>query len=53
MTEKDELIRQLSSKSDRYGNKIIDFLNKNNLYGLIEATEEQLKEFINRSKNED
>lgn len=42
----DELIDIISSKSDRYGDKLIDFLNKNNLTGLQEATIEQLQNYI-------
>lgn len=42
----DELIDIISSKSDRYGDKLIDFLNKNNLTCLQEATIEQLQNYI-------
>lgn len=43
---KSDLIDIISSKSDRYGDKLIDFLNKNNLTCLQEATIEQLQNYI-------
>lgn len=43
---KDELINIISSKSDRYGDKLIDFLDRNNLISLQDATVEQLQNYI-------
>jgi hypothetical protein len=43
---KDELINIISSKSDRYGDKLIDFLDRNNLISLKDATVEQLQNYI-------
>lgn len=45
-TEKDELIDVISKASDRYGNRLIEFLERYKLSGLIEANIEQLKEYI-------
>lgn len=43
---KDELINIISSKSDRYGDKLIDFLDKNNLMSLQDSTVEQLQNYM-------
>lgn len=48
MTNKDRLIQQISDMGDKYGNKLIQFLNEYGLVSLLEATEEQLQEFINK-----
>lgn len=45
-TEKDEFIDVISKASDRYGNRLIEFLERYNLSGLIEANIEQFKEYI-------
>jgi hypothetical protein len=47
LDEKNELIKVISSRSDMYGNKLIDFLEKYDIEGLMYATVEQLKEYIN------
>lgn len=46
MTEKDALIDKISKAGDRYGNLLIEFLERYNLMGLWEATVAQLKKFI-------
>lgn len=43
---KSKLIKYISSKSNRYGDKLVDFLTMYNLTGLIDATVEQLSEYI-------
>lgn len=43
---KDELIKIISRNSDRYGDLLLKVLDKYDKHGLIELTEEQLKEFI-------
>ena len=42
----DELIEIIASKSDRYGDKLIAFMDKYSLGNLQQATISQLKEFI-------
>lgn len=42
----DELIQIIASKSDRYGDKLIAFMDKYSLSNLQQATIPQLKEFI-------
>ena len=42
----DELIKIIASKSDRYGDKLIAFMDKYSLSNLQQATIPQLKEFI-------
>lgn len=44
--EKDRLIETISRASDRYGNKLIDFMSQYHLINLQSATVEQLKEYI-------
>lgn len=43
---RDDLIDIISRKSDRSGDKLLDFLNKNNLISLQDATVEQLQSYI-------
>lgn len=45
-TEDTELIDKISKAGDRYGNLLIEFLERYNLMGLQDATVAQLKEFI-------
>lgn len=42
----DTLIHIISQASSRYGDRLIDFLERYHLSGLIEATTEQLEEYI-------
>lgn len=43
---KDQLIRYISKRSDKYGNKLIEFMNLYHLINLPSATVEQLQEYI-------
>lgn len=43
---KSDLIDIISSQSDRYGDKLLDFLDKNHLTCLQDATVEQLQNYI-------
>lgn len=43
---RDFLIQIISDASDRYGDKLLAFLDKYHLAGLKDATEEQLETFI-------
>lgn len=43
---KDELIQIISNKSNRYGDKLLAFMDKYSLDNLQQATIPQLKEFI-------
>lgn len=43
---KDKLIQIISNASNRYGDLLIECLDKYNVNGLVELSEEQLKEFI-------
>lgn len=49
MTLKDEYISKISSLSDRFGNKLIEFLERYNLIGLKDATDCQLKDFYDNA----
>ena len=42
----DDLITKISKASDRYGDKLLQFVDRYDLMGLCEATVEQLQEFI-------
>ena len=42
----DELIEIIASKSDRYGDKLLAFMDKYSLGNLQQATAAQLREFI-------
>lgn len=44
--EKYKLITKLSQMSNKYGDKLIDFMNRYNLNNLQQATVEQLKEYL-------
>lgn len=46
MSEKSALIQRISAASDRYGDKLVDFMNRYGLYCLAEATVEQLREYV-------
>ena len=46
VSEKDRLIHFISSCSNYYGDKLLDFMDKYHLTALKDATEFQLKEFI-------
>lgn len=43
---KTELIKIISAASDRYGDKLIDFMDKYDLQNLAQATADQLKKYI-------
>lgn len=43
---KSRLISIISNASNKYGDKLVDFMDKYNLYNLQSATEEQLQEYI-------
>ncbi len=44
--EKDRLIETISRASDRYGDKLVDFMDQYHLINLQSATVEQLKTYI-------
>ena len=48
---KDELIKIIASNSDRYNDKLIEFLDRYKLRGLQDATVEQLSEYITTQLN--
>lgn len=43
---KDELINVISSQSNRYGDKLIDFMDTYGLINLQQATVQQLREYV-------
>ena len=43
---KSELIRQISIVSDRYGDKLLDFMSKYGLRGLAEAETWMLEDYV-------
>lgn len=43
---KDDLIKAISSQSDKYNDRLIEFMNIYEIGGLKEATVEQLGEYI-------
>lgn len=45
---KDELIMYLSERSDRYGDKLVEFMDNYHLISLQEATVEQLREYVDK-----
>lgn len=45
-SEKSKLIRYISDRSNRYGDKLIEFMDTYNLMKLQDATEAQLYDFI-------
>lgn len=45
-SEKSKLIRYISDRSNRYGDKLIEFMDTYNLVKLQDATEAQLYDFI-------
>ena len=51
MELKDELIMYISKQSNRYGNKLLDFMDRYGLTNLQEATVAQLSEYINNMYN--
>ena len=40
-----DLIRVISEAGDRYGSRLLDFMERYGLQGLMQATEEQLREY--------
>lgn len=47
-----EYIKKISSKSDKYGDKLVELMHKYNALNLEEITLEQAKEFWEVLKNE-
>lgn len=45
MNEKDKYIKLISGMSDRYGNKLLDCMDKNNVTNLHDISVQGLKEF--------
>jgi len=45
MNEKDKYIKLISGMSDRYGNKLLDCMDKNNVTNLHDISVQDLKEF--------
>lgn len=43
---KSRLVSIISKASNKYGDKLVDFMDKYNLYNLQSASEEQLQEYI-------
>jgi hypothetical protein len=46
---RDEYIKLISKKSDRYGNKLVDLMDKYHVYSLMEITEQQTKDYCERN----
>ncbi len=49
---KDDYIKLISSKSDRYGDKLLELMKKYNKLSLMEITLEEAKEFWEELENE-
>ena len=47
---KTEMIKTISRASDRYGDKLVDFMDAYGLRCLLDASERQLSEFIKAAK---
>lgn len=47
---KSRLVSIISKAGNKYGDKLIDFMDKYNLYNLQSATEEQLEEYIKEKR---
>ena len=45
--EKSKLIQYISDRSDRYGDKLLEFMDLYHLHNLQSATVAQLREYIN------
>ena len=45
-SEKHRLIKMISDCSNKYGDKLVEFLNLYHLYGLSTATVPQLREYV-------
>lgn len=41
-----DLIGIISAAGDRYGSRLLDFMGRYGLQGLMQATEDQLREYI-------
>ena len=52
LQEKDNLIKIISQQSDRYGDKLIHFMDLNQINSLSEATVEQLRAYVMRYCNQ-
>lgn len=46
LCRKDQLIKIISAASNRYGDKLVDFMERYNLPNLMSATAAQLAEYI-------
>lgn len=42
----DDLINIISAAGDRYGNRLLEFMDRYGLQSLAQATEEQLREYV-------
>lgn len=49
---KDQLITYLSERSDRYGDKLVKFMDTYGLINLQQATVEQLREYIDKMNSQ-
>ena len=49
MTSRDKLITIISRSSNRYGDKLLDFMEQYKLRGLKDAKTTQLKEYIKKN----
>lgn len=43
---RDDLIKVISEAGDKYGSRLLDFMARYGLQGLVQATEEQLREYV-------
>ncbi len=41
-----DLIGVISAAGDRYGSRLLDFMERYGLHSLMQATEEQLREYV-------
>ena len=48
--DKNNLIKVISRSSDRYGDKLLDFMNEYKIDGLNQASKSQLEEYIENNK---
>lgn len=48
INEKDRLIKIISENSSKYGDKLVEFMNRNRIYGLRDATVSQLQYFVTK-----
>ena len=48
--EKERLINYISKRSDKSGNRLIDFMRIYDIHNLTEATSKQLREYVKKNK---